>query len=431
MNREEGMFATANVFNKLGYYTIPVDKNSKPTMAYKNLMKQPPLSLQDMIEKSGSSCVGYQLISNTDVLTLDLDGLKSDSVLPRILGAFGINLDYAWFWRTSIKAGGSVGFHVALKVNGYSDFIKEGKAKEVHLYNPNENVMGDSFKQVEIKRNHACLGPFTVNRKTGQWYHPEWMNLDTPLHEISVIEFLSAISVICESDSSYTILKEEPKGVTQTTANLNMISRRLTKEFMSEYNEDDMLTQEQMSEDFLTILPEVLNRLQTTLNARIESIKSAKDGLRYQTRNNAAFEIGGLCASYVKKTGHKVYKDALISAAMLNTEKDEKEINRQITYAFRDGVKNKYAFPKDLFGIGNNGQSDNPAEKDVPEDITLDMIMRPRSVNETLAKVHTLAKRKYLFYPFWKEGQLACMFGYTGGGKSMVAVQMANCIAAE
>lgn len=76
MNREEGMFATANVFNKLGYYTIPVDKNSKPTMAYKNLMKQPPLSLQDMIEKSGSSCVGYQLISNTDVLTLDLDGLK-------------------------------------------------------------------------------------------------------------------------------------------------------------------------------------------------------------------------------------------------------------------------------------------------------------------------------------------------------------------
>src|SRR5580765_3916158 len=54
---------------------------------------------------------------------------------------------------------------------------------------------------------------------------------------------------------------------------------------------------------------------------------------------------------------------------------------------------------------------------------------RPRKVNECINAVKHLAPPEMLFDEFWREGELALLFGASGTGKSVLAVQIADAIA--
>ena len=54
---------------------------------------------------------------------------------------------------------------------------------------------------------------------------------------------------------------------------------------------------------------------------------------------------------------------------------------------------------------------------------------RPRKANDCFAKLDDLAPDVRLFDEFWREGELALMFGASGTGKSVLAMQVADAIA--
>lgn len=58
-----------------------------------------------------------------------------------------------------------------------------------------------------------------------------------------------------------------------------------------------------------------------------------------------------------------------------------------------------------------------------------DLTPPPRKVNECIASVKDLSPPEPLFDEFWREGELALLFGASGSGKSILAVQIADALA--
>jgi KaiC/GvpD/RAD55 family RecA-like ATPase len=58
-----------------------------------------------------------------------------------------------------------------------------------------------------------------------------------------------------------------------------------------------------------------------------------------------------------------------------------------------------------------------------------DLIPPPRKVNECIAAIKNLSPPEPLFDEFWREGELALLFGASGIGKSILAVQIADALA--
>ena len=60
-----------------------------------------------------------------------------------------------------------------------------------------------------------------------------------------------------------------------------------------------------------------------------------------------------------------------------------------------------------------------------------DLIPPPRKVNECIAAIKHLLPPEPLFDEFWREGELALLFGASGSGKSILAVQIADALGAD
>ena len=58
-----------------------------------------------------------------------------------------------------------------------------------------------------------------------------------------------------------------------------------------------------------------------------------------------------------------------------------------------------------------------------------ELIPPPRKVNECIAATKHLSQPELLFDEFWREGELALLFGASGSGKSILAVQIADALA--